>query len=174
MEMNVALLLIRVIVGVLLAGHGAQKLFGWFGGYGLVGTGGFFESIGYKPGKLMAFLGGLGEAGGGLLLALGLFTPLAAAAAIAVMLNAIVSVHWGKGAWATNGGWELPLAYASVAAAAACAGPGRYSLDRALGWTLSGTDWGTAAVVAAAIAAAVTLGVRAAARRSAAPSRQAA
>src|SRR5438477_466961 len=62
--MNFALLLIRVVVGLLLAGHGAQKLFGWFGGYGLAGTGGFFESIGYKPGKLMAFLAGLGEAGG--------------------------------------------------------------------------------------------------------------
>src|SRR5437763_7007812 len=172
--MDFALLLIRVVVGLLLAGHGAQKLFGWFGGYGLAGTGGFFESIGYKPGKLMAFLAGLGEAGGGLFLALGLLGPLAAAAVVGVMLNAIVSAHWGKGPWATNGGWELPLTYGAVAAATAFAGSGRFSLDRALDWTLSGTGWGIASVAAGFAAAAVTVGVRAALRagRSAVPSQQ--
>jgi putative oxidoreductase len=158
---NIALLLVRVVVGVLLAGHGAQKLFGWFGGYGLAGTGGFFESIGYKPGRLFAFLAGFGEFAGGLVLALGFVTPLAGAAVVAVMANAIVAGHWGKGPWASNGGWELPLTYGAVGAASAFAGPGRFSLDHAFGWTLAGNGWGIAAAAAGLGAAAVTLAIRA-------------
>src|SRR5882757_7128941 len=102
--MDTGLLLLRIVVGLLLAGHGAQKLFGWFGGHGLEGTGGFFHGLGYRPGKAFAFVAGLSEFGGGLLLALGLFTPLAGAIIIGTMFNVITSVHSDKGPWAQNGG----------------------------------------------------------------------
>jgi len=126
--MDFGLLILRVAVGALLVGHGAQKLFGWFGGYGLAGTGGFFHSLGFRPGKAMAAVAGLSEAGGGLLLALGLLTPLAAAAIVGTLLVA-GSVHLDKGLWGGNGGYELPLLYAVVGAAFAVAGPGTASLD---------------------------------------------
>ena len=131
--MNVGLVLVRVVPGALLFGHGTQKLFGWFGGRGLAATGTGFASNGYRPGATFAFLAGFGEAGGGLLLALGLLTPLGCAAIIGVMLNAIVSVHWPKGIWATNGGFEYPLTLAFVAAGIAFTGPGEFSVDHALG-----------------------------------------
>jgi putative oxidoreductase len=144
--MDTGLLLLRIDVGVLLAGHGAQKLFGWFGGHGLEGTGGFFHGLGYKPGKRWAFVAGLSEFGGGLLLALGLFTPLAAAAIIGTMFNAVMSVHVKNGPWASNGGWEYNLVIATSAAAVAFVGPGAASLDNAFGWDLGGTEWGIAAL----------------------------
>ena len=138
--MDVGLLLLRAAVGALFVGHGAQKLFGWFGGHGLEGTGGFMESLGYRPGKFFAAVGGLTEAAGGLLLLLGLFTPLAVALLIAMMINAIVAVHWQNGLWATEGGFEYPLVLAVVAAALALVGPGAYSLDNSLlGW--NGGGW---------------------------------
>lgn len=158
--MEIGLFALRIVVGLLLAGHGAQKLFGWFGGHGLVGTGGFFESLGYRPGRPMALLGGLGEFVGGLYLAFGFLTPLGAAAVIGVMVNAIVAVHLGKGPWATNGGWELPLTNATVAGALAFTGPGRWSLDHAFDWNLAGNGWGFAAVVGGLVAAAGALYVR--------------
>ena len=163
--MHVGLLILRVVVGLLLVGHGTQKLFGWFGGHGLEGTGQFFHNLGYRPGRPMAFLAGLGEAGGGALLALGFLTPLAGAAIIATMMNAGIAVHRGKGPWASNGGWELPLTYGTVAAAAAFTGAGRYSIDHALGWNLAGNGWGVAALLAGVIAGLVTLAIRAAALR---------
>ena len=158
--MDVALLLIRVVVGLLLAGHGAQKLFGWFGGYGLAGTGGYFESLGYRPGRPFAALGGLGEFGGGLLLAFGFLTPLAAVAAVGVMINAIIAAHWGKGPWVTDQGWELPLTYAVVALGLAFAGAGSYSLDAAIGWDLAGTGWGLTALAAGLVSAGLALSLR--------------
>ncbi|HVJ27733.1 MAG TPA: DoxX family protein, partial [Vicinamibacterales bacterium] len=91
--MEIGLLLIRAVVGLTMAAHGAQKLFGWFGGYGLEGTGGFLEQLGFRPGRRHAFMAGLVETGGGLFLALGLLTPFAAAAIVAVMLVAAVTVH---------------------------------------------------------------------------------
>src|SRR3982751_2357225 len=118
---------LRALIGGLFIGHGTQKLFGWFGGHGIAGTGGFFESLGYRPGKPHATLAGLTEAGGGLLLALGLFTPLAAAALIGVMVNAIGAVHWPNGLWVTEGGVEYPLVLAAVACALAFTGPGDVS-----------------------------------------------
>ena len=163
--MNVALLLVRVVVGVLLVGHGAQKLFGWFGGHGLAATGGFFDSIGYRPGKLMAFAAGAGEFAGGALLAAGLVSPLAAAIVVGVMVNA-ASVHIANGPWATNQGYELPLTYGVVGAAVAFAGPGRYSLDRAFGWTLAGNGWGLAAVAVGVVSAAAVIASRAVQLRS--------
>src|SRR3954451_18991352 len=94
------LLIIRLALGLILFAHGSQKLFGWFGGFGLDGTGGFFESIGHKPGRRMAMIAGLSEAGGGLMLVLGLLTPLAAAMVIGTMIVAAVSVHAKQGLWA--------------------------------------------------------------------------
>ncbi|MET7354029.1 DoxX family protein [Streptomyces mirabilis] len=106
--MTVGLLLIRVVVGLLLFGHAAQKLFGWFGGHGLAGTGAFFDSIGYRLGRRLAFLAGLAELTGGLLLTLGLLTPLAAAIIIGTMIAA-AAVHMRNGLWVQNGGYETPL-----------------------------------------------------------------
>src|SRR5438445_615194 len=144
--MDTGLLLIRIVVGVLFMGHGAQKLFGWFGGHGIEGTGGFFHSLGYRPGKAFATVGGLSEFFGGLCLALGFLTPLAAAAIIGMMFNAAMSVHVKNGVWVTNGGVEYPLVLATAAAAMAFIGPGAASLDNAFGWDLAGEQWGIAAL----------------------------
>lgn len=95
--MNAGILIIRLVIGLSFMGHGAQKLFGWFGGHGLKGTGGFFESIGIKPGYQMALLAGLAEFIGGALFALGLFTPLAAVLIAGTMVVAIVKVHGSNG-----------------------------------------------------------------------------
>jgi putative oxidoreductase len=164
---NVGLALMRLVPGALLIGHGTQKLFGWFGGRGLVATGTSFASNGYRPGPVFAFLAGFGEAGGGLLLTLGFLTPLGCAAIIGVMLNAVVSVHWPKGIWATNGGFEFPLTLAIVAAGIAFTGPGRVSVDRALGLTLHGVGWGLAAIGVGLASGVVTLAIRSRARRNA-------
>jgi putative oxidoreductase len=107
--MDVGLLVIRVVVGALMAGHGAQKLFGRAGGGGLNRTGEMFDSIGLRPARPMAAIAGLGELLGGLLFAVGLLTPLAAALIIAVMGAAIVTVHWRSGLWITQGGFEYNL-----------------------------------------------------------------
>src|SRR3954469_2963634 len=122
--MDTGVFLLRIVIGLFFAGHGAQKLFGWFGGHGIEGTGGFFHSLGYRPGKAFAAVGGLSEFFGGLVLALGLFTPLAAAMIIGVMFNAAMSVHVKHGLWVTEGGIEYPLVVAAVAAGIAFAGPG--------------------------------------------------
>jgi putative oxidoreductase len=155
--MHTGLLIIRVVVGLLLAGHGTQKLFGWFGGYGIPGTGQFMESLGYRPGKLNAAMAGLGEALGGLLFALGLLTPLAAAAIIAVMLNAVVAVHFKNGPWVTEGGYEYNLVLVATALGVAFTGPGKVSLDNAFGWHLAGAEWGVAALALGCVGAATTL-----------------
>lgn len=151
--MSVGMLLLRIVVGMLLAGHGAQKLFGWFGGHGRQGTAGFLGTLGYPAPGLAAVVGGVAETLGGLLLALGLLTPLGTALVIAMMVSAMLSVHVRHGVWNTEGGIELPLVYA-VAAAAIAFGPGRYSLDRAIGW-----GWDDRAVAIAAIAFGIVGGV---------------
>lgn len=125
---DLGLLLLRATCGLVLAAHGAQKLFGWFGGNGLSGTGEFFAAAGYRPGELMAVVAGLSELLGGLGLALGLLTPLAGAAAIGVMVNA-AAFHWDDGFF---GGMEYPLVLALAAVAIAVTGPGRYAVDRLL------------------------------------------
>lgn len=136
--MDLALLLVR-LVGLGFAAHGAQKLFGWFGGYGLAGTGGFMESLGFKPGRLFAAAAGFSELAGGILIALGLFGPVGPMFMISVMLVAILTVHVPKGFFISDGGMELNLAYIAIAIAIAIVGPGAYSLDAALGigaiWT---------------------------------------
>lgn len=136
MAIDAGLLLLRVVVGLLFAGHGAQKLFGWFGGYGLDGTSGWLASIGFKPARTWGLLAGLSEFGGGLLLALGLFTPLGALALIGAMLIAIFKVHVKNGVWVTQGGYEYNLVLLVVSAVVGFAGPGRYALDSLLGLAL--------------------------------------
>jgi putative oxidoreductase len=149
--MNIALLVLRVVVGGLFAGHGAQKLFGWFGGHGLEKTGGFFESIGFRPGTPLAFVAGAAELGGGLLLAFGLLVPAAALLLTGVMVTAIAAVHWQKGLWNQDGGIEFPLVLATVAFAVAAIGAGRYSLDTAFGIDWHGLWWALGAVGVGAI-----------------------
>lgn len=133
LEFSVGLLMARLVFGLVFAAHGTQKLFGWFGGYGLAGTGGYFEQLGFRPGRLFAALAGLSEATAGLLIAGGFLTPLAATLAVAVMLVATATVHWGKGLWAHAGGFELPLLYSMFSVALAMIGPGAFSLDAVLG-----------------------------------------
>ena len=152
--MSVALLVLRIVVGALFAGHGSQKLFGWrwLHGHGLKGTASFFESVGLVPGAWLAFLAGLAELAGGLLLALGLAMPVAALLLAAVMTSAIATVHWRNGVWAADGGFEFPLVMATVAFAVAAIGPGSISLDNAVGVDWSSLWWAIAAVAAGAIA----------------------
>ncbi|MDQ3973644.1 MAG: DoxX family protein [Actinomycetota bacterium] len=165
--MDIGMLLLRTVLGLTMAAHGAQKLFGWFGGHRLEGTAGFLGSLGFRPARLHAVLVGVAEFGGGLLLALGLLTPLGAAAVIGVMVAAIAVVHWPKGFFNTNGGFEFNLAMIAGAAAVAFAGPGEYSFDGALGWQLAGADWGLGSLAAGALAAGVVLAWRARGRRHA-------
>lgn len=125
-------LALRVPVGVIFAAHGAQKLFGWFGGYGLEGTGQFFGSIGLTPGYLMALLAGLVEFFGGLALVLGILVRPAAASLAGAMLIAVFAVHWTKGFFASNGGYEYALALLAASVALVLTGAGRFSVDRSL------------------------------------------
>jgi putative oxidoreductase len=131
--MDLGLLILRVIVGAALAAHGSQKLFGWFGGGGLKGTAGFIEMLGFRPAPFWALMAGLGEFAGGVLLAVGLLSPLGSLGVIAAMLVATITAHWPKGFWNSNGGFELPLTNIAAATAIAITGPGRYSLDTMLG-----------------------------------------
>ena len=128
----------RLVIGTIMAAHGAQKLFGWFGGHGIAGTGGFFEAAGFRPGRLLAVAAGLGETGSGVLVALGLFGPVGPAIMLSVMIVAS-SLHWRNGLFAMSNGIELPLLYATGALALGLTGYGLYSLDALLGiatfWT---------------------------------------
>ncbi|PRS10585.1 oxidoreductase [Bacillus atrophaeus] len=127
--LSVGLLIIRLIIGLLFVGHGAQKLFGWFGGHGLKGTGGWFESIGMKPGVTVALLAGLSELFGGIMFALGLLTPLAGIIIAGTMVMAIVKVHGAMGLWVTNNGYEYNLTLLAVTIGIALTGPGQYAVD---------------------------------------------
>ena len=158
--METGLLLIRIVLGVVFAAHGAQKLFGWFGGFGIAGTGGWLASMGFRPARLHATVSGLSEFGGGLLLAFGLLTPLGAAAVAGVMIVAIATVHVPNGFFNSSGGYEFNLTLAVTALALAFTGPGRYSLDRALDLSLAGTDWGLAAIAASVVTAGSVLATR--------------
>ena len=152
--MDAGLLIARLTFGLLIAAHGSQKLFGWFGGYGLDGTAGFLESLGFRPGRVFAASAAVSEVAGGVLLALGLLHPIAAALTLAVMIVAAVSVHWRHGLFAMTNGIEVPLLYGAAAVALALTGPGAYSADAALGLTA----WWTPAVVWTVLAVAVVGG----------------
>jgi putative oxidoreductase len=151
------LLIIRLVVGGLLFAHGTQKLFGWYGGYGLDGTAGFFHSLGYRPGRRHAAIAGLSEGVGGALLLLGLLTPLGSAMVIGTMIAAAVSVHAPHGLWSTNGGYELPLINGAVAAGLGFTGAGAWSIDGAadIPWT-NGAGPGLLAILLALIAFGIT------------------
>jgi putative oxidoreductase len=145
--MDLALLALRVVVGLLFAGHGAQKLFGAFGGGGLDGTADMFDKIGLRPGSLHARFAGTAEFMGGLLIAAGLFTPFAAAALIAVMTAAVLTVHAPNGIWNTNKGYEYNLVLTAVMFALAGIGAGAWSLDNAFGFGLHGAGWALGTLV---------------------------
>jgi putative oxidoreductase len=154
------LLILRVVVGGTMFSHGAQKLFGWFGGGGPRGTANSFDGLGFRPPFLLAILAGLGEVGG-LAFAAGFVTPLAALGIATVMITAIGAVHWPNGFFNGKGGYEFNLTLLTVAIAIAATGPGRFSIDRALSWddNLSGTWWGVGVLGAAAAISFVTLTV---------------
>jgi putative oxidoreductase len=157
---DAGMLLLRLVVGWTMVAHGAQKLLGWFGGPGFGGTAHFLEQMGFRPGGLHAVLSGGAELGGGLLLALGLLTPLGAAAVTGSMLAATATVTWQNGFISAKGGYEYNLVLIASALAVAFAGPGRFSLDRALGLPLSGWRWGVGATVLAVVTAAAVVSLR--------------
>src|ERR687895_1985260 len=130
---NLAALLLRVVLGGLLTGHGAQKLFGSFSGPGMEGTTGFMEMLGLKPGRPWAVLAGLSEFGGGVLTLLGLLNPLGPLGVIASMSMATAKAHWGKPIWVTEGGAELPVLNIAISTALMIREPDKYTLDRVLG-----------------------------------------
>jgi putative oxidoreductase len=152
--MELGFLLLRLVVGLTLAAHGAQKLFGWFGGYGLTGTAQWLESVGFRPGRWHAVLAGLTEVGGGVLFAVGLATPLAAAIIASVMIVAAAIAHFKNGFFITSGGYEYNAVLGVAAIAIAFTGPGALSLDAFAGYA-SGTVLTGVAAVGIAIAGAV-------------------
>lgn len=152
--MKLGRLILRLAVGGFFVGHGTQKLFGWFGGYGPDGTGQFFESLGLRPGKRHALAAGAAEAGGGALLALGAATPIAASVLTATMLTAINRAHLSKGPWVTDGGYEYPVVLIGAVLALAETGPGSPSIDSARGSQAHGSKWAAIALLLGVIGAA--------------------
>jgi putative oxidoreductase len=142
--MSFGIAILRAVIGGLFIGHGLQKLLGKFGGHGLEGTAGFFEQIGLRPGKVHATAAGAAETGGGALLVLGAATPLAAAAVTGTMTVAIEKVHFAKGVWAQEGGYEYPAVLMAAVFAITASGPGAFALDRRT-W---GTPWAIAQLAA--------------------------
>jgi putative oxidoreductase len=131
--MNTALLILRLVLGLAMAAHGSQKLFGWFGGPGLTGFGSFLESIGFRPGIRFALVAGFIELSSGLLVALGLAGPIGPALMVSVMIVAAITVHLGHGFFVSTNGIELPVLYLTGAIALAFTGAGQYSLDYVFG-----------------------------------------
>jgi putative oxidoreductase len=165
--MSFGRLILRAVVGGFFFGHGTQKLFGWFGGHGLEGTGQFFEgNLGLRPGKHHALAAGLSEAGGGSLIALGAATPLAASTLIATMLTAINRVHLKNGPWVSDGGYEYNAVLIGALLALVEAGPGSPSIDSARGSEAHGPGW---ALVSFLLGIAGAAGAHAYAESQAAP-----
>ena len=161
LSLNIGLLLGRVVIGLVMAAHGAQKLFGWFGGYGLHKTGEFFAYLGFQRGRAFAAAASVTEITAGLLVALGFLGPIGPALIVSVMLVAMVTVHWEHGLFASDNGIEVPLLFATSAVVLALIGYGRYSIDSVLGiaelWTPTLT-W--LALGAGAFGAIANLGLR--------------
>jgi putative oxidoreductase len=159
--MSYGILLLRIVVGGIFAAHGAQKAFGWWDGPGLAGTRAWLSGMGFRPAGLFAALVTLQELVGGLLLVFGFLTPLGSLAVTASMFVAVPMVHWKNGFWNGGGGYEFNLALSAAAIALAATGPGRFSIDRALGWdhNLSGLWWGVGVAAAAALGAATAITV---------------
>ncbi|MEW2252380.1 DoxX family protein [Streptomyces sp. NPDC058733] len=156
---DLGLLLLRLGTGSVLVAHGTQKLFGWFGGHGLEGTGQFMESVGYRPGKASAMAAGVAETGGGVLLALGLATPAAGASAAGAMAGA-AAVHAPNGFFAQSGGYEYAASLGLTAAGLAVTGPGRLSVDAVLGHSVNRGWMVPAAFAAAGLGTALVVGAR--------------
>lgn len=163
MSVDLGLLIIRVVIGLILAAHGAQKMFGWFEGPGLAGMAGWLGSIRLRPAFLWAFLAAASELGGGLLLALGLLGPVGALGIIAAMVVAILAAHAGS-FFNQKNGMEFPLTLALVALGLAVSGPGAYSLDAFLGLSLPEPLTLLAGLVLVVIGVALTFGTRAPAK----------
>jgi putative oxidoreductase len=152
--MKLGRLILRLVVGGYFVGHGTQKLFGWFGGYGPDATGQFFEGLGLRPGKRHAIAAGAAEAGGGALLVLGAATPIAASVLTATMITAILRVHLKNGPWVTNQGYEYNLVLIAAVLSLAETGPGSPSVDSALGRDTYGPGWAALALLLGALGAA--------------------
>jgi putative oxidoreductase len=148
---SLGLLVFRLVIGLAMAAHGSQKLFGWFGGHGLAGTGGFFESIGFRPGRTFALAAGVTEVASGLLIALGFLGPIGPGLVLSVMIVAAATVHWKNGFFAASNGIEVPTLFAVAAIALAFVGFGEFSIDAIAGIDVLFTP--------AAALAAVVLGV---------------
>jgi putative oxidoreductase len=161
--MDTGLLVARLVFGLLMAAHGSQKLFGWFGGYGLTAVSGYFESLGFRPGRVFAAAAAATEIVGGLLVATGFLGPIGPALVVAVMIVAAVTVHLQHGLFATTNGIELPLLYAAAVVALALSGYGSYSLDAALGLD---SVWSPALIWSVLIAGAIGGALNLAARRA--------
>lgn len=166
--MDSGLLVLRIIVGLALAAHGAQKLFGWFDGPGLAGLHGFMGHLRFRPARLWSLVAIAGELGGGLGFAAGFLSPLPALGMIGAMAVA-ATVHWPNGFFAQKGGIELTVLYAAAASAAAISGPGRFSLDSAIGLSLPEPLTGLVAAAATVVTVAAALAIRTPARRVAQP-----
>jgi putative oxidoreductase len=141
-------LVIRALIGPLFIGHGCQKLFGWFGGYGIEATAGAFEQMGLRPGKRHATAAGAAEAAGGLLLTLGALTPVAAATITGTMVTAIRKAHAKNGLWAPDGGFEYNLVLMAAMASITDSGPGPLSIDSRYFPDLHGKGWALAQLAA--------------------------
>lgn len=151
--MDIGILLLRLTLGLPFAAHGSQKVFGWFGGYGLDATGQFFEGLGFRPGRRHALAAGVAEIVGGLLLAFGFLTPLGAALIASVMVVAAITVHVKNGFFITSGGYEFNFVLGAAALSVAFTGPGAISVDALAGLQLSGVTWGLAAAAVAIVGA---------------------
>jgi putative oxidoreductase len=158
--MAIGILLLRTVVGLTLAAHGAQKLLGWFDGPGLDAVGQGMEMLGFRPGRRHAQMAGLVELGGGLLLALGLATPVGAALGASVMLVAAVTAHVKNGFFLASGGYEFTLVLGVAALSIAFTGPGAVSIDALLGYSFSGASWGLASLLIGAAGAGIQLAQR--------------
>src|SRR2546430_13521539 len=158
--MDIALLILRIVVGLTLAAHGAQKVLGWFGGPRIEGFAKGLGSMGIKPARLWAWVAGLSELVGGLLIALGLLWPAGPAVAVGAMLVAIITVHWAKGFFNTKGGIEFPLVMLGSCLAMALGGPGAYALDHLLAFRLPEPQAALVALALVFIGAAGTLATR--------------